>query len=271
MTQIVSQSLPVVSGALIPGHVITLSVVMPVHNEEEIIRTTVQTVCESIAAMEEVVLSELILSENGSVDATLEIATELAEADPRIKVLSLALPDYGAAMKAAFVVASGEVIINFDADYFDFDFLRSALSLEADVVIAAKNIHGSVDDRTALRRNVSRLFGWLVRTSLGIRSTETHGIKLYRREAIEAVLPLVESTKDLFDTELVARAELLGLRVTELPITTREMRASRSGIVRRIPRTVLGLLRLRRRLRCASGEPEMAHHLQRVAGRSRLI
>jgi hypothetical protein len=50
---------------------------------------------------------------------------------------------------------------------------------------------------------------------------------------------------DLFDTELVLRAERAGLTVTELPVTVEEHRPSRTPIVRRIPRTIRGLFRLR--------------------------
>lgn len=225
-----------------------VTVVIPVHNEEEILESTTRAVLEAFRAMVGVRLAELILSENGSSDLTRQLATQLAADNPEIVVITSDLPDYGAAMRAGFHAATGDCIVNFDADYYDFEFVRKALSIDADIVIAAKNIEGSTDSRMIVRRVGSRCFAWLVRTLLGITASETHGIKLYRRKAIEGVLAQVLSTKDLFDTELVARAERTGLRVVELPITTQEMRHSRSGILRRIPRTVLGLVLLRRKL-----------------------
>jgi dolichyl-phosphate beta-glucosyltransferase len=233
----------------------SISIVIPVHNEEEILATTTEAVLEAARCVEGVRLVDLILSENGSRDRTRALAGELAAHHPEVKVLISDLADYGAAMKRGFMEARGDCVVNFDADYYDFTFVKAALDVDADIVVAAKNIQGSTDARMLVRRLGSRGFGWLVRKMLGIRTTETHGIKLYRRAPIAAILPEVRSTKDLFDTELVARAELAGLRVVELPIATKEMRHSRSGILRRIPRTLLGLYLLRRRLRSARRLP----------------
>jgi hypothetical protein len=60
--------------------------------------------------------------------------------------------------------------------------------------------------------------------------------------------PIVEATHfgtDLFDTELILRAERAGLVVAELPVSVRDTRPPRSSILTRIPRSVAGLLRLR--------------------------
>jgi glycosyltransferase involved in cell wall biosynthesis len=229
----------------------SVSVVIPAFNEEAILKDTVAHVHARLASGHDLDFFEIIVVENGSTDATLRSAEELAATYDEVTVIVLAIPDYGAALKTGFHAATGDVIVNFDADYYDMDFLAAALRVDADIVVAAKSILGSHDARVLLRRIVSRAFGWLVRTLLDVRVTETHGMKLFHRDAIADLLPLVHSTKDLFDTELLARAEWAGLEIRELPIRTEEMRHSRSGIVRRIPRTLQGLIRLRFRLRAA--------------------
>jgi hypothetical protein len=70
-------------------------------------------------------------------------------------------------------------------------------------------------------------------------------MKAMRREL---VLPIVEQCRfgtDLFDTELVLRAEASGLGVVEIPVTVVEQRPSRTSIARRAVRSMTGLLRLR--------------------------
>ena len=57
--------------------------------------------------------------------------------------------------------------------------------------------------------------------------------------------PQTIRTTDLFDTELIIRARREGVIVKALPVTVEEKRKPRSSIVRRIPRTIRGLLRLR--------------------------
>ena len=62
------------------------------------------------------------------------------------------------------------------------------------------------------------------------------------------VLPIAEACRsdgELFDTELILRAERAGLGVEELPVTVTERRRPRTSITRRALRTIVGLARLR--------------------------
>jgi glycosyltransferase involved in cell wall biosynthesis len=226
----------------------SLSVVIPIYNEEEILAQTVDNVLAGVKPLN-LTFFELLLCENGSTDATLSIAHEIARRHDAVDLVVLSEADYGAAMREGFRAAKGEVIVNFDADYYDFDFLDAAMRTDGDIVVAAKGVLGSDDTRILVRRVVSKSFGWLVRTILGVKVAETHGMKLFHRDAIVDLLPEVRSTKDLFDTELLARSEWMGHSIRALPIRTEELRHSRSGIVRRIPRTLWGLVRMRLRLR----------------------
>lgn len=233
-----------------PPRPTSLSVVIPAFNEEEILENTVATVVAGVRALG-LDWFEVLLCENGSRDATAEIAARLSDQIDEVSVITLERPDYGAAMRAGFFAARGEAIVNFDADYYDLDFLAAALDQDGDIVVAAKGLLDSHDARVMSRRIVSRCFGWFVRSLLNVSVTETHGMKLFRRSTIAPLLPNVFRTKDLFDTELLARAEYRGCAIDELPVETKELRHSRSGIVRRIPRTVWGLMRLRFSLRLA--------------------
>jgi glycosyltransferase involved in cell wall biosynthesis len=225
---------------------LSISIVVPTHNEDEILRDTTRRVH---AGLEELGLHqyEIILSENGSKDRTRDIARELAREIQHVRVLVSDVADYGAAMRAGFLTASGDFIVNFDTDYYDLDFLRRALPSDDDVVIASKVLPGSRDMRRITRRIISRGFGWLVRHLLGLQVRETHGIKLFRRSAIADLIPEVGSTHELFDTELVARAEWAGLKIREVPVRIEEVRHPRTAIVGRIPRTLVELVRLRLR------------------------
>lgn len=228
----------------------SVSVVIPAYNEEEILRDTVRVVLAGLRELD-LAFFEILLCENGSTDGTLALARELADEHEPVRVVAVDRPDYGAAMKVGFLMARGETIVNFDADYYDMEFLAKALAVEGDIVVAAKHVFGSNDARVLSRRIISRTFGAMVRGILGVQVTETHGMKLFHRATIDPLLPSVRSTKDLFDTELLARSEWSGLAIRELPITTKELRHSRSGILRRIPRTMWGLARMRLQLRAA--------------------
>jgi RNase H-fold protein (predicted Holliday junction resolvase) len=70
-------------------------------------------------------------------------------------------------------------------------------------------------------------------------------MKVLRREVVEEYGPKTVRTRDLFDTELIIRARRGGVVVKPLPVTVEEKRKPRSSIVRRIPRTIWGLISLR--------------------------
>jgi glycosyltransferase involved in cell wall biosynthesis len=224
-----------------------VSVVMPAHNEEPFLETAVKEVTGGLDARG--LDWELLIAENGSTDGTAAVARAQAAQIPGVTALSLPAADYGAALRAGFRAASGEVVVNFDVDYFDLGFLDEALAAMRDgavaIAIGTKRAPGSVDARPLARRVVTAGFSAILRIGFGLRASDTHGMKALRRAPL---LPLVEATRfgtDLFDTELVLQAERAGLGIVEIPVRVEERRPSRTPIARRAARTVVGLARLR--------------------------
>ncbi len=153
-------------------------------------------------------------------------------------------------MREGFLTSDGDWVVNFDIDYYSGDFLVAAVGHDdADVVLASKRAPGSEDRRSAFRKTATWGFNVLLRTVLESNVSDTHGMKAIRRTVIDAVAGDVGSTEDLFDTELVIRAERAGFRIVELPVTVEERRESRSRLARRIPRTLRGLWEIRRVIR----------------------
>jgi hypothetical protein len=120
-----------------------------------------------------------------------------------------------------------------------------ALTGECGIVVGCKHMAGSDDRRSPFRRLVSRVFLLVLRILFDPRIDDTHGIKLFRRDVTETYLPRTTMGKDLFDTELVIRARRGGVAVGALRVVVEEKRKARSSILRRIPRTLVGLARLR--------------------------
>ena len=78
--------------------------------------------------------------------------------------------------------------------------------------------------------------------------SDTHGMKAIRREVVAVITPDCRSTQDLFDTELVMRAERAGYRIVEVPAVVEEKRETRSSLMNRVPRTLRGVIAIRRNL-----------------------
>jgi glycosyltransferase involved in cell wall biosynthesis len=221
----------------------SITIVIPVHNEAGYLAGALERLWSELAEVP--ATADVLLTENGSVDGTAGVAADLAARRPDLAMLRLPTADYGAAMREGFRNATGDWVANFDIDYFSGPFLTAALAADGDIVLASKRAPGSDDRRGLLRRAGTLVFNRILRWMFGSQVSDTHGMKLIRRSVVESVLPFVSSTKDLFDTELVLRAERDGYRIVELPVTVEEQRATRSSYLKRVPRTLLGLARIR--------------------------
>lgn len=223
-----------------------LSVVVPIHQEEPILRSAVQGLLAGLRARGR--SFELILAENGSRDVTLAIARALEGEEPEVIARASPRPDYGAALRDGILAARGTYVLCEEIDLCDADFHGRALALldagDAELVVGSKAAEGAQDLRPPLRRAGTRVMSELLRASTGFRGTDTHGLKAFRRSAL---LPVVERCvvgRDLFASELVVRAQREGLRVVELPITIEEKRPPSRHLLRRVPRALLQLGRL---------------------------
>ena len=225
-----------------------MSVVLPAHNEAELLETSVRAVVEGLRARGRPF--EVVVVENGSIDGTAAIARQLAEELPEVSVLSLVEANYGRALRAGLLAARGDVVVNFDVDWCDLSFLDRAVPMVESpggpaVVVGSKRAAGTDDTRTPLRRLVTWTFSSALRLGFGLRVSDTHGVKALRRADLAPLGEACRFGQDLFDTELVLRAERAGLGSAEIPVEVIELRPARSSILRRVPRTLLGLGRLR--------------------------
>ena len=227
------------------------SVVLPAHNEEAILATTVAEVTDGLLARG--VPFEVLIVENGSSDGTAALADRLAGEHPEVRSLQHPEPDYGLALRRGLLEATGDVVVNFDVDYYDLEFFDRAVAVIRDegaaIVVGTKRGAGAEDTRALPRRLVTAGFTLVLRRGFGLRVSDTHGMKALDRAAVAPIAERCRLGTDLFDTELVLRTERAGLVVAELPVRVEELRPARSPIARRILRTVVGLRRLRLSLR----------------------
>jgi len=222
----------------------SLTIVIPVHNEAGFVTTAIERLETDLAGLDYV----LYLVENGSADGTREESARLAKRLPWLQLLQLDKADYGAALREGFRQSDTDWMVAFDIDYFSRAFVDDVLTRagEADIILASKRDPNAEDNRGLLRRLGTSVFNLLLRGLFGSTVTDTHGMKAVSRKVLDDVLPQVKSTEDLFDTELVLRAERAGYRIAEVPAVVEEIRPARSSYLKRVPRTLIGLLRLRR-------------------------
>jgi glycosyltransferase involved in cell wall biosynthesis len=223
-----------------------LSIVIPVYNEEAILREACQ---ELMARLDERGWDyELVLAENGSRDRTVEILRHLAEERPRLRYLHCQQPNYGLALKRGILDARGRYVICDEIDLCDVRFYDRALPLldagGVDMVVGSKRAPGSEDHRPAYRRFATYVHNSLLRVALGFQGTDTHGVKAFVRERVAPTAARCVVDRDVFASELVLRAALEGRKVVEIPVALEEKRPPSIALFKRVPNVVRQVAKL---------------------------
>lgn len=229
-----------------------VSIVIPVYNEEGILHSAVVDLIDRLhsAQAETPLLAsyEILLSENGSRDATVQIGEELAARYPQVRIDSLGRPNYGAAMKAGIERARGTYVMCDEIDLCDVDFYQRALRLlqseEAELVVGSKAMSGAHDKRPLLRRVATQTINGMLRVLLDFHGTDTHGLKAFRRDRLLDTLSHCVVDKDLFASEFVIRAQREGKRTMEIPVHIVEKRPPSINLFKRVPNVLKNLARL---------------------------
>jgi len=202
-----------------------LTVVVPVYNGGDDIVENVDVIRRAVARGlpgEEV---ELIVVSDGSIDGTDERLLE-SRSDRDIRVIHYDRNlGKGYAVKAGALAAHGDWVALVDDD-LDLDpasipeFLEVARREQLDFAIGSKRHPGSTVQYPRSRRIASWCYQQLNRMlfRLDVRDTQV-GLKVFSRQVVDEVVPLLLVKRFAFDLELLAVATALGRgRIEELPV-----------------------------------------------------
>ncbi len=235
---------------------VKLSIVIPVFDEEAIVRAAVVDLRERLSRLPWTY--ELVLAENGSRDGTKAEIAELVTRYPEVRSLSWPEPNYGKALREGIRAARGELVLCDEIDLCDVTFYEAAVAIldagGADLVIGSKLLATSRDQRPLYRRIASRAYSQTLRVALGFEGTDTHGLKAFRRATL---LPIVDAClvdKDVFASEFVIRAQRAGMSWREIPVRVMEKRPPSINLWRRVPKVLSQLSRLTWAIRVRKGD-----------------
>ncbi|UCF00426.1 MAG: glycosyltransferase family 2 protein [Planctomycetota bacterium] len=191
---------------------VSISVFFPCYNEQDNIIRTVEQALNVLGELNAVF--EIIIVDDGSSDATGQIADEIAARDSRVKVVHHSTNlGYGAALQSGFKAATKKLVFYTDGDgQFDINELPPLLPLmeQCDVVSCYR-----LNRQDPLIRRIN---GWcwtkLVCLLFGMKIRDIDcAFKLYKREIFDDFEFF--SAGALIDAEILARAVCRGYRVTQ--------------------------------------------------------
>ncbi|MBQ4437875.1 glycosyltransferase family 2 protein [bacterium] len=222
-----------------------VSIVIPVYNEEKILESSVKNLKETLSEFSDDFDFELILAENGSKDDTLKKGEELAASDPFVSIFHHPVPDYGLALQAGIRRAKGTIVVCDEIDLCLPEFYRDALKIfkegGAEMVVGSKRAKGAKDQRPFGRRFATFILNMMLKVLLGLKGTDTHGVKAFVKAPLMPVMDKCLVGKDIFASEFVIRAERAGIKIAEVPVSLDEKRAPSINLIKRVPKVLSNL------------------------------
>lgn len=234
-----------------------LNVTIPVFNEERRLERGIRRLAPFLA--ERMACDyELVIADNASTDGTADLARRLAEEFPRLRVVRLEAKGRGEALRHVWSTSDADVCSYMDVDLSSDlacfpELVRAVVSGEADLAVGSRLLQKTGTQRSWQREVLSRCYNRLLRAVFAVQFSDAQcGFKAISRRAAQTLLPLVESNRWFFDTELLVLAERAGFRIHDLPVRWREDRDSTVKVLGTVAEDLRGIARLRARLRHAS-------------------
>lgn len=205
----------------------TLSIIIPAYNESERLGDSLQEVLEYLHLTK--FDAELIVVDDGSKDATAEIARNICEKFPDIETKVIRYQENrgkGYAVKTGFLSASGDIALFSDADLStpigEMDKLVEPIkSGKIDVAFGSRALDRSlIGVRQPWRREQSgKVFNLIVRTLTGMPFWDTQcGFKAFNMQKFRPLLDVMKIERFGFDVEFLYVANYKGLRLREIPV-----------------------------------------------------
>jgi glycosyltransferase involved in cell wall biosynthesis len=204
-------------------------VVMPAYNAGRTLRVTYEELPKDT-------VSTVILVDDGSSDATLEVARELG--------LEVFVHNrnygYGANQKTCYTEAlraGADIVAMVHPDYqYDPGLLPQLIAPivqgQADVVLGSRLKGGSpvAQGMPWWKYLANRFLTGVENRAFGLSLSEYHtGYRAFRREVLETVNYLLNSDGFVFDQEIIGQVVAAGFRIAEIPVPTRYFPAASSA------------------------------------------
>lgn len=212
------------------------AIVLPTYNESENIRNL-------ILAIEELKINPLILViDDSSPDGTQNIVRGLQrEFNNIMLVVRPCKMGLGTAIREGFKILASlperpEYVITMDADFShnpnDIPRLLRYAEKGYDVVVGSRYIKGgAIKGWSILRITISKIANKIAKNLIRLQINDyTSGFRCYSMRYILRVLPNIKSQRFEIQIEMLKLAQLLGMRVAEIPIIFENRRRGKSKL-----------------------------------------
>lgn len=200
-----------------------LTVLIPAHNEEKRMDSCLQRLTDFLSLNHP--SSEIVISEDGSTDRTVQIVREFRSKRQTIPLVLLTAPrrlGKGGGLKRGLEVARGEYTVFTDTDLpVPLVTITKSVALlrnGADVVAGSRVIKGAARNEPFRRKALSSGFHALARIMLGMKWDSQCGFKAVRTKIGREAFARMENPGFAYDVDFLIQAKRLGARIVEMPV-----------------------------------------------------
>ncbi len=201
----------------------SFTLVLPAYNEAPKITEHLETLYRYLGSLEDRYDWDMLVVNDGSSDATGDLAEAFAASHDRVRVLHHHRNyKLGQALRYAFANARGDYIVTFDVDLsYAPDhigrLLDAIVTTRAKIVVASPYMPGGTTKAIPLIRRIpSRVANWFL--SLASKSgihTITGMVRVYDRRFVQSLS--LRSVDNELNAEIIYKAELLNADIGEIP------------------------------------------------------
>lgn len=230
-----------------------LIMVIPAHNEQEIIKDTVNKVTNFLKKQKMDVSWELIIAENGSSDKTKEILRKIPKSE-YFSFICLDVRSRDQAIKDAWLKKDADYYMFMDADLATdishIPDLVKELHEGYDVVIGSRKLPQSNVHRPLKRKIISFVFHLIMKIIFSLKVKDLQcGFKAVNKKVRNKIIPSLKYSQEGFmDTEMLVLASKEGYKIKEIPVKWDDNRDSKFKISRSIITVLVNSFRIKRDL-----------------------
>ncbi len=211
------------------------TLIIPTYNEEKIIEKSIIKLENFLEKNK--IKTEIIISDGLSEDNTLKISKTLKKRYSNLEIIENDnRTKKGKSIEEAIKKSKSNFIIFMDADLsVNLKYLSKTidyLKQDYDIAIGSRFDKDSKVKRNFIRILISSIYSCMIRSLFGLKIKDYQcGFKGFNRKKIRPLFEKIENKGFFWDTELIIRAKVQGLKIKEFGVQWEETRNSNINVI----------------------------------------
>ena len=218
----------------------SLSILIPTHNEEEVILDSLLYLTKFLEAIDDTILSryEIIICDNASTDNTKKNVFSISKNNSNIKYIGITEKGIGIALHTAITTTIHDFICTYPADCeIHPDFIKDALGKmrENDFILGSRYLAEGAKSSSKTRAILSKAYNSFFKLMFNNGLSEVGTVKMFKGDWARKTNPKCREKSWGWQVEILYHALSDGLNISEVPVTFVKKRSKNESKVNVFP------------------------------------